>query len=238
VAGRLRPARVQAERREPKRYGCAVPGPLILLGADPGATTPAEIVALLSGPAVVLPTASAFEHPRRVAAAVVEWLGGHGVDAHELDVLTRRDALDGANVAAVRGASTIVLCGGTAMHARSVFKDTLVWAALGEAHAAGSTVVAAGAGGTVLADPMADSRGGGLTLGLGLVARMAVLAGSTRWPLAQVKRMRHLAGPEVVVVTIADDAALVRQAGGWQSFGPVELHVDNRIVGLDALPAG
>lgn len=213
-----------------------MPGPLILLGADLGPTTPTEIASLVTGPAVVLPTASAFEHPHRLAAAAVAWLSAAGVAATECDVLTRRDALDEARVDAVRAASTIVLCSGTAMHARSVFKDTPTWAALGAAHAAGAGVVAAGAGATVLADPMADSRGGGLTLGLGLVSKIAVLAGSDRWPAPQVRRMRHLAGSHVVIVTIGDNAALVREGGRWRAVGPVELHVDNHPVGVEALP--
>jgi cyanophycinase len=219
-----------------KQYGDGVSGPLILLGADLGASTPAEIVSMLTGPAVVLPTASAFEHPRRVAAAITTWLGTHSIATTELDVLTRRDALDAGNTAAVRAARTIVICDGTAMHARSVFKDTPLWAALAEAFADGATVVAAGAGATVLADPLADSRGGGLTLGLGLVSRTAVLAGSSRWPLPQVKRMRELAGGDVAVATVGDNAALVRTSDGWRAFGPVEIHVDNRPAAIDALP--
>ena len=213
-----------------------VPGPLILLGADLGPTTPTEIASLFTGPAVVLPTASAYEHPHRLAAAAVAWLSAAGVTATECDVLTRRDALDEAKVASVRAASTIVLCGGTAMHARSVLKDTPTWAALCVAHAAGAGVVAAGAGATVITDPMADSRGGGLTLGLGLVGMVAVLAGSGRWPAPQVRRMRHLAGSNVVVATIGDNAALVRDSHGWHTVGLVELHVDNHPVGVDALP--
>jgi cyanophycinase len=214
-----------------------VTGPLVLLGSELGPPTPAAAIAHLHGPAVVLPTASAFEHPHRLAATVIDWLVAHDVAAVEVAVLNRRDATATELIGAVASAATIVITGGTAMHARSVFKESPLWSALLDAHRRGAAVIASGAGATVLADPMADSRGGGLTLGLGLIGPVAVMAGSVGWPGPQIKRMRQLAGERVVVATIGDGGALIYDGSTWTTVGEVELHRGGANVELTALPA-
>lgn len=211
-------------------------GPLVLLGSELGPHTPTAAIAHLRGPAVVLPTASAFEHPHRLAATVIDWLAAHDVTAVEVAVLNRRDTAVAELIGAVASAATIVVTGGTAMHARSVFKETPLWNALVDAHRGGAAVIASGAGATVLADPMADSRGGGLTLGLGLLGPVAVMAGSAGWPVPQIKRMRQLAGERVVVATIGDAGALIYDGSTWTSVGDVELHRGGATVDLSALP--
>ena len=212
-------------------------GPLVLLGSELGPHTPAAATAHLRAPAVVLPTASAFEHPHRLAAAVIEWLAAHDVAAAEIALLNRRDATAVELVDAVASAATIVITGGTAMHARSVLKETPLWSALVDAHRHGAAVIASGAGATVLADPMADSRGGGLTLGLGLLGSVAVMAGSAGWPAPQIRRMRQLAGEQVVVATIGDGGALIYDGSMWSSTGDVELHRAGATVDVAALAA-
>lgn len=211
-------------------------GPVVLLGADPFAGTPAALVEALAGRSVlVLPTAAAFTHPQRAATRAVEWLAAQGVQAEVAAVLNRRDAADPAIVAAASAAGAYLLTDGTAMHARSVFKDTPLWEAMCVAHGAGAAMVGAGGGAVVLCDPMADERGGGLTLGLGLLSRMAVLAGHHRWPGHMVKRMRDLAGPDIPIATVGEAAALVHDAAGWRAYGVVDVHVAGQPATLDAL---
>lgn len=211
-------------------------GPVVLLGADPFAGTPAALAEVLAGrPVLVLPTAAAFTHPQRAGARVVEWLTARGVAAEVASVLNRRDAAEPDVVAKATAAGAYLLTDGTAMHARSVFKDTPLWEAMCVAHGAGAAMVGAGGGAVVLCDPMADERGGGLTLGLGLLSRMAVLAGHARWPAHMVKRMRELAGPDVPVASVGEDAALVLADGAWTSHGTVDVHLGGRAVGLEAL---
>ncbi len=212
-------------------------GPVILLGADPSATTPAAVAGLLAGrTVVVLPTTAAFVHPARAAGRVADWLTGQGVANQVLMVLNRRDASDGAIVDAARAAGGFWLTDGTAMHARGVLKETPLWEAMCVAHGEGAAIVGAGGGAMLLTDPMADERGGGLTLGLGLLSRMAVVAGHGSWPLHMVRRIRDLAG-EVPVVTVGDDGAVVFDGDRWSSHGSVEVHQRGTSATLAALEA-
>src|SRR5690242_19217339 len=73
---------------------------------------------------VVLPTAAAYEHPDRAVEAAATWFAGLGAKATGLNVLRRPDALDPANVDAVRAARFVYLCGESSMHLRSVLKDS------------------------------------------------------------------------------------------------------------------
>lgn len=212
-------------------------GPVLLLGADPSPSTPAVVAQLLAGRSmVVLPTPAAFVHPARAAAHVAEWLGGHGIASDSVMVLNRRDASDPAVVAKARDAAGFWITDGTAMHARSVLKETPLWEAMGEAHGAGAAIVGSGSGAMLLTDPMADERGGGLTLGLGLLSRMAVVAGHAGWPAHMVRRIRDLAG-DVPVVTLGDDGAVVLEADRWSAHGFVEVHHHGAPAGLDVLAA-
>ena len=217
-------------------------GPVILLGADPAPATPDDVAALLreqlAGRSVlVLPIAAAFVHPQRAGDRASVWLTDHGIANDVALVLNRRDAADPGLAARAADAGAFLLTDGTAMHARSVLKETALWEAMCVAHGAGAPIVGAGGGAIVLSDPMADERGGGLTLGLGLLSRMAVLAGHGAWPGHMVKRMRELAGPDVPVASVPATAALVLDARAWVATGPVEVHLAGKAVGLGSLPA-
>ena len=211
-------------------------GPVVLLGADPSGATPAELATVLVGRTVlVLPTPAAFMHPKRAGERVSAWLSACGIANEVALVLNRRDAADADVVAKAVAADAFILTDGTAMHARSVLKDTPLWEAMCVAHGAGAAVVGAGGGAFVLSDPMADERGGGLTLGLGLLSRMAVLAGHEAWPGHMVKRMRELAGADLPVVSVPADAALVLDADVWHAVGRVEVHRGGRPMTLAEL---
>ena len=213
-------------------------GPVVLLGADPSDATPAALAAVLAGRTVlVLPTPAAFTHPRRAAERVAAWLGARGIANDTAHVLNRRDAADPDVVARAAAADAFLLTDGTAMHARGALKDTPLWEAMCVAHGAGAAIVGAGGGAIVLTDPMADERGGGLTLGLGLLSRMAVLAGHGRWPGHTVRRMRELAGADLPVVSVGEHAALVLDADGWSAHGEVEVHQGGRPATLAILTA-
>ena len=211
-------------------------GPVVLLGADPAAGAPAVLAELLAGRSVlVLPTPAAFMHPKRAAERVAAWLDANGIANDTALVLNRRDAADPAVVELATRASAFLLTDGTAMHARSVLKETSLWEAMCVAHGAGAAIVGAGGGAIVLADPMVDERGGGLTLGLGLLSPLAVLAGHEGWPANMVRRMRDLAGPEIPVVSVGVDAALVHEGDAWRAVGDVDVHLAGKPATLEAL---
>jgi cyanophycinase len=189
------------------------------------------------GPVLVLPTAAAFEHPARAVANAVAWFQSLGASAVGLDVLRRPDALDEANVEAVRSSRFVYLTGGNPMHLRSTLKDTPLFDALGIVLANGGVVAASSAGAMVLTDPMTDPRGGAFTIGLGLVAPMSVVPHAEQWKPDLLRRMLSLASHGVPVVSLTTGSAVVHRNGAWEAIGDVSVQLDGLAVGLTVLPA-
>ena len=170
---------------------------------------------------VVLPTADAYEQPRALVDAALEWGARVGVVVEPLMVLVRSDA-DDAAAAVVAAAPAVFLAGDSANHLRSVLKDTPLFAAITDLLARGGTVVAAGASGAALCDPMTDQRGGGFALGLGLMPGMAVIPASETWPADQLHRAHSLA--DTPLVDLPTGSAVVRRADGWEVVGDAVVH--------------
>jgi cyanophycinase len=208
------------------------PGVLAFLGG--GAWAPgldglaAALRAAADGRAVlVLPTAAAYEHPERAADAAVEALAALGLDPAVLPVLRRADAGSPDHVEAVHDAGVVVLVDGSALHLRSVLKDTPVLQAIRHARKRGAALVAAGAGADVLCDPMLDPRGGAYTVGLGVVPDVTVFPHFDTAPGHLRERSADLLPPGVVLAGIDEATALVREgAGSWRTAGAggVTLH--------------
>jgi cyanophycinase len=187
----------------------------------------------------VLPTAAAYEHPERAVEWARRYFEGLGAEAHGLMVLNRRDAEDEANAAAVRESRFLYLSGGSPLHLRSVLKDSPVWHALVEAWNDGSVLAGSSAGAMVLCDPMVDPRGGAFTLGLGLVAQVAIIPHHDTWSPEKAHRTIKLAPPGLPVVAIDEQTALLRTPdGAWRAEGAgnVVVFLDGREAGLDRLP--
>jgi cyanophycinase len=220
-----------------------VSGALALVGGGefrPTCTFDAELLEASGGAeVVVLPTAAAYEHPDRVvenAAGHFERLGG---TSSGLMVLGRQDALDEANVEAVRKSRFLYLAGGSPMHLRSVLKDSPVWDALVAAWHDGAVLAGSSAGAMVLCDPMVDPRGGAFTLGLSLVAQLALIPHHDHWSEEKARRTIELAPPGLPIVGIDEQTALIRDPdGSWRASGAGEVVVflDGKPSGLDALP--
>src|SRR5436309_10753435 len=151
---------------------------------------------------MVLPTAAAYEHPERAVATATKWFESLGGAARGLVVLRRPDAEDAANAAAVRDSRFLYLAGGSPMHLQSVLKDSPVWDALVEAWKDGAVVAGSSAGAMVLCDPLVDPRGGAFTLGLGLMAQMAVIPHHDTWSPEKAKRTISLAPAGLPLVAI------------------------------------
>jgi cyanophycinase len=188
---------------------------------------------------LVLPTAAAYEHPGRVVEAAQRWFEELGATVRPLDVLTRPDAVDGANAAPIAEAGFIYLSGGSPMHLRSVLKDSPVWDAIVAAWQRGAVVAGSGSGGMVLCDPMVDPRGGAITLGLGLIGPMAVIPHHDTWSEDKAKRTLRIAPKGLPIAGIDARTALIRSADGtWRSSGAgsVAVFVDGQPGELSALP--
>ena len=148
-------------------------GTLALVGGDEwteGCSFDASLLEASGGTdVVVLPTAAAYQHPERVVLRAAEWFEPLGARVEGLMVVDRASAEDAGMAATLAGARFIYLSGGSPLHlarrAQAVRRLRGAPAGL----PAGPWSAGAGAGAMVLTDPMADPRGGALTLGLGLV---------------------------------------------------------------------
>lgn len=221
------------------------PGPLALVGGGEwrqGADFDAELLARSEASEVlVLPTAAAYERPEKAVEWARRWFAGLGAAVRPLMVLRHEDALDPANVAVLRRARFVYLGGGSPLHLRSVLRQSPLFDALRQAWQEGTTVAASSAGAMVLCDPMMDPRGGGLSVGLGLVEQLAVVPHHTPGGTRLLWRTLELSPPGVAVAAIPERTALVREPDGrWRAAGAepeeVAVYSAGELVGLDALP--
>ena len=220
-----------------------MPGPLALIGGgefQDGCTFDAGLLEASGGSEVaVLPTAAAYEHPERVIETAAAWFEGLGATVRPVPALSRPDALDPVHVEAVSEARFLYLAGGSPMHLRSVLKDAPLWEAIIAAWDGGAVLAGSSAGAMVLCDPMVDPRGGAFTLGLGLVAQLAVVPHHDHWSEEKARRTLDLAPAGLPIVGIDERTALIRDPDGtWRAEGAGEVVVfqDGKPADLDALP--
>ncbi|HJV08041.1 MAG TPA: Type 1 glutamine amidotransferase-like domain-containing protein [Acidimicrobiales bacterium] len=221
-----------------------MPGPLALVGGGEwreGCTFDRDLLAASgAGEVLVLPTAAAYEHPERAVETAEQWFSGLGAKARGLMILSRPDAELDANAAAIREARFIYLSGGSPLHLRSVLKDSPAWDALCQAWQGGAVLAGSSAGAMALCDPMVDPRGGAFTLGLGLLAQVAIIPHHNTWSEEKAKRTITLAPKGLPIVGIDERTALIRGAGGeWTvaGVGGVVVFQDGHEGGLEALPS-
>jgi cyanophycinase len=91
----------------------------------------------------------------------------------------------------------------------------------------------------VLCDPMVDPRGGALTLGLGLLANVAVIPHHDTWSEDKARRTLRIAPAGMPLVTIDERSAAIRAADGtWTAAGAgqVAVHLDHHLADLSVLP--
>jgi cyanophycinase len=220
-----------------------MPGPLALVGGaewQEGCTFDRALLAESGAEEVlVLPTAAAYEHPERAVETASQWFAGLGAKVRGLMVLARPDAEDEANVVAIRDARFIYLSGGSPLHLRSVLKDSAAWDAICQAWQAGAVLAGSSAGAMALCDPMVDPRGGAFTLGLGLLAQVAIIPHHNTWSEEKAKRTITLAPKGLPIVGIDERTALTRgRDGAWSvdGVGGVVVFQDGHESGLEALP--
>jgi cyanophycinase len=188
---------------------------------------------------LVLPTGAAYEHPQHTIEWATRWFEDLGAHVRPHLVLTRRDALDPANIGPIEKAKCIYLAGGSPMHLRSVLKDSPVWDALVAAWEGGATLAGTSAGAMVLCDPMVDPRGGAITLGLGLLTQMAVIPHHDTWSEEKAHRTLKIAPKGMPVVGVDERTALLRAPDGtWSSGGAghITVYVDAKVRDLSFLP--
>jgi cyanophycinase len=181
----------------------------------------AELLATSGGTeVVVVPAAAAFERPGQVLERAQAHFEGLGGTVRPLMVLHRAEAEDPTMVEVVRQARFVYLCDGSPLHLRSVLKDSPLWAAMLAAYRDGAVLAASGAGATLVCDPMVDPRGGAYTVGLRIVANLAIFPyhGSAAGHLRE--RSLDLLPSGATLVGIDDRTALIRDpAAAWRCAG-------------------
>jgi cyanophycinase len=188
---------------------------------------------------LVLPTAAAYEQPKRMVEAATRYFAGLGAKVNSLALRARPAASDEANVKAVRSAALVYFADGSPLHLRSVLKDTPWWDALVAAWNDGTAVAGTGAGAMVLGDPMVDPRGGAFTLGLGLLPSMAAMTKTSEWHHETKRRTIQLATKGLPVVAVDDATAALRSPEGeWSvvGVGAATVYRDGEEAELTALP--
>lgn len=201
-----------------------------------GCTFDAQLLADSGGTqVVVLPTAAAYERPHQIIERAHAWFEALGAEVIAPPVYTRRDALDDDRVAEVRAARFVYLAGGSPMHLRSVLKDSPLLAAILQTWEDGAVLAGSGAGADVLCDPMVDPRGGAYTVGLGVVANLAVIPRYDTWSHDKIHRTVEIAPHGVRVAGVPSRTALIRGTdGSWRAegVGDVDVWVDRKPASL------
>lgn len=208
------------------------PGTLALMGGEEFEEPCRDVDAALleaSGTkeVVVVPTAAAFENPARVVAAAESYFDGLGATVSHVMVLQHGEADDATAVSAVRDAGLLYLPGGSPMHLRAVLHGSKLWEAIQEAYRGGATLAASGSGAVVLCNPMIDPRGGAYTVGLGLLANVAVFPHHDTVVEHLWERAVELRPADTLLVGIDEHTAAVREPdGSWRALGPGKVTVD------------
>ncbi len=175
---------------------------------------------------VVLATGSAYENPDKLVARATEWFEGLGATVREAKVYTRPDAVAAVDADLIRGARFLYLAGASAMHLRSVLKDSPTFDAICAAYQGGAVLAGTSAGADVLCDPMVDSRGGAFTVGLGVVSNLAVIPRSNTWSHDKIHRTVELAAKGLALAAVPEGTALIRAADGhWRAEGVGDVNV-------------
>lgn len=158
---------------------------------------------------IVVPTAAAFTGATRAAVAVADAFADLDARIEGAMVGDRASAGESYFAQRIAEADVVVLTDGSALHARTVWRDTPVGAAINAAR----LLVAVGSVATVLGDVMIDPRGGAPTVGLGF--RSGVVFGSSA-SNDQLARTRDLLGPDETFVVLGPDGAVLGVNGTWR----------------------
>ena len=188
---------------------------------------------------LVLPTAAAYEHPDRAIEAAERWFDDLGGRVRRLRVLTRRDAVDEANVAPIADAAFIYLVrrqsdapaigaqglAGVGRARRRRGSAARCWPARARARWSSAT-------------PWSTRAAGRCTLGLGLIEQLAVIPHHDTWSEDKAKRTLRIAPDGLPIAGIDARTALLRStAGEWSvaGAGSVIVYLDGNEAGLSAL---
>jgi cyanophycinase len=205
-------------------------GMLALVGGDefnPGNEEQDRLLAAAAGPgpAFVVPTAAARQHPEVAVEHAVRWFKQFGLDLQELPVLKRADANSKELAALARTGGFFYLVGGDPGLVAQVLHASRVWNAIFEAWCEGSSLAGSSAGAMALGShsliraswPNRFNRRP--TEALGLVPDTAVLPHfetfGHRWVESAKREL-----PGTALLGIDERSAALWSKEGWRAAGP------------------
>jgi hypothetical protein len=172
--------------------------------------TKGELLALSSDTdVVVLPTAAAFTGLAEAAIELSLLFEDSGAKVEALMISDRASSAEPYFVERIRSADLVVLCDGSALHAKSVWHGSPVGDALRDARG----LVAVGSVASLLGDVMIDPRGGAPTTGLGYRSGLAIGVSASD---EQLSRTRTLLGAEVTLAILGTRGVLYFDGTTWR----------------------
>ncbi len=158
---------------------------------------------------VVVATAAAFTGMPEAAIAVAEVSEPFGYRVEALMVADRAGADEPYFAQRITSADLVVLCDGSPLHARSVWRHTALGGAIGQA----SRLVAIGSVASVLGAVMIDPRGGAPTTGLDYRSGVAIAAPASD---EQLMRTRSLMAADVPLVVLGPLGVVSHDGVRWR----------------------
>jgi cyanophycinase len=203
---------------------------LALVGGDelnPGNEEQDRMLAAAArpGPAYVVPTAAARQHPEMAVAHAARWFQQFGLEVQDLPVLKRADANSKALAERARAGGFFYLVGGDPGLVAEVLHGSRVWRAIFEAWLDGASLAGSSAGAMAMCShTLIRARSPGHSNrrpaeALGLVPGTAVLPHydtfGRRWVESAQGQL-----PGVTLLGIDERSAAVWKDGAWHAAGP------------------
>jgi cyanophycinase-like exopeptidase len=174
------------------------------------------IVSLKRGTDIVLvPTAAAFTGIAEAAIELSSVFDDLDVNVEALMISDRTSCSEPYFAERMRNADVVVIGDGSALHAKTVWRDTPV----GEAIRDAEILLAVGSTASVLGDVMIDPRGGAPMVGLGYRHGVAMGVSASD---DQLSRTRSLVGGDTILAILGATGVLYFD-GEWKSAGDVTL---------------
>jgi cyanophycinase len=203
---------------------------LALVGGDelnPGNEEQDRMLAAAArpGPAYVVPTAAARQHPEMAVAHAAGWFKEFGLEVQDLPILKRSDANSKELADKAREGGFFYLVGGDPGLVAEVLHGSRVWRAMFEAWLDGASLAGSSAGAmalcshTLIRARFPDQSNRRPAEALGLVPGTAVLPHydtfGRRWIESAQREL-----PGVTLLGIDERSAAVWKEGAWQAAGP------------------
>ena len=178
---------------------------LLIRGEPPPLSEGADVV--------IVPTAAAFIGAEASAIELAGLFEARGTKVEALMNINRDSSDEPYFAQRLRDAQLVVVSDGSPLHARSVWRESLVGDAIRDAR----DVVAIGSVASVFGDVMVDPRGGAPTNGLGYVTGLVTSVAASEEELA---RTRSLLGDDLILAVLGTFGVVHFDGASWRVLSP------------------